>query len=50
MRKEGFELGISKPQVGQKNIGDEIHETFEQIVIDVEDMHQGSVIEELGPR
>ena len=50
MRREGFELAISKPQVVQKNFGDEIHEPFEQIVIDVEDMHQGSVIEELGPR
>ena len=50
MRREGFELAISKPQVVQKNVGDEIHEPFEQIVIDVEDMHQGSVIEELGPR
>ena len=50
MRREGFELAISKPQVVQKNFGDEIHEPFEQIVIDVEDIHQGSVIEELGPR
>ena len=50
MRREGFELAISKPQVVQKNVEDEIHEPFEQIVIDVEDMHQGSVIEELGPR
>ena len=50
MRREGFELAISKPQVIQKEVGDEIHEPFEQIVIDVEDIHQGSVIEELGPR
>ena len=50
MRREGFELAISKPQVIQKEVGDEIHEPFEQIVIDVEDTHQGSVIEELGPR
>ena len=50
MRREGFELAISKPQVIQKNVGDEIHEPFEQIVIDVEDVHQGSVIEELGSR
>jgi GTP-binding protein len=50
MRREGFELAISKPQVIQKEVGDEIHEPYEQIVIDVEDMHQGSVIEELGPR
>jgi GTP-binding protein len=50
MRREGFELAISKPQVIQKEVGDEIHEPFEQIVIDVENIHQGSVIEELGPR
>ena len=50
MRREGFEIAISKPQVIQKEVGDEIHEPYEQIVIDVEDVHQGSVIEELGPR
>ncbi len=50
MRREGFELAISKPQVIQKEVGNEIHEPYEQIVIDVEDIHQGSVIEELGPR
>ena len=50
MRREGFELAISKPQVVQKKVEDEIHEPFEQIVIDVEEIHQGSVIEELGPR
>jgi GTP-binding protein len=50
MRREGFELAISKPQVIQKNVGEEIHEPYEQIVIDVEEIHQGSVMEELGPR
>ena len=50
MRREGFELGISKPQVIQKEVDGEIHEPFEQIVIDVEEMHQGSVMEELGSR
>ena len=50
MRREGFELAISKPQVVQKEIDGEIHEPFEQIVIDVEETHQGAVIEELGPR
>ena len=50
MRREGFELGISKPQVIQKEVNGEIHEPFEQIVIDVEEMHQGSIMEELGPR
>ena len=50
MRREGFELAISKPQVVQKEVDGEIHEPYEQIVIDVEEMHQGAVIEELGPR
>jgi len=50
MRREGFEIAISKPQVIQKEIDGEIHEPFEQIVIDVEEIHQGSVMEELGPR
>ena len=50
MRREGFELAISKPQVVQKEVNGEIHEPYEQIVIDVEEIHQGAVIEELGPR
>ena len=50
MRREGFELAISKPKVIQKDVSGEIHEPFEQIVIDVEEIHQGAVMEELGPR
>ncbi|MDG2093166.1 MAG: translational GTPase TypA, partial [SAR86 cluster bacterium] len=50
MRREGFELAISKPQVIQKEVNGEIHEPYEQIVIDVEEIHQGAVMEELGPR
>ncbi|MDC3302061.1 translational GTPase TypA [Gammaproteobacteria bacterium] len=50
MRREGFELAISKPQVVQKEVEGEIHEPYEQIVIDVEEIHQGAVMEELGPR
>ena len=50
MRREGYEMGISKPQVVQKEVDGKIHEPFEQIVIDVEEMHQGAVMEELGPR
>lgn len=50
MRREGFELGVSRPEVIQKTVGDEIHEPYEQVVIDVEDQHQGSVMEELGLR
>ena len=50
MRREGFELGVSRPEVIQKDVDGEIHEPFEQVVIDIEDQHQGAVMEELGLR
>ena len=50
MRREGFELGISKPEVIQKEVNGDILEPFEQIIIDIEDIHQGAIMEELGPR
>ncbi|OMH39226.1 translational GTPase TypA [Motiliproteus sp. MSK22-1] len=50
MRREGFELGVSRPEVIQKEVDGEIQEPFEQLMIDVEDRHQGSIIEELGNR
>tara|TARA_B100000579_G_C22822456_1_gene851379 strand:+ start:132 stop:1916 length:1785 start_codon:yes stop_codon:yes gene_type:complete len=50
MRREDYELGVSKPEVIQKEVNGEIHEPFEQIVIDIEDQHQGSVMEEMGQR
>ena len=50
MRREGFELGVSRPEVVQKIVDGEVHEPFEQVVIDVEEHHQGAVMEELGLR
>ncbi len=50
MRREGFEMGVSRPEVVTKEINGEIQEPFEQVVIDVEDQHQGAVMEELGMR
>lgn len=50
MRREGFELGVSRPEVIQKEVDGEIHEPYEQLVIDVEEAHQGSIMEELGLR
>lgn len=50
MRREGFELGVSRPEVIQREVDGEIHEPFEQVVIDVEEEHQGSVMEEFGLR
>ena len=50
MRREGFEIGVSRPEVVQKIEDGNILEPFEQVVIDVEDQHQGSVMEGLGMR
>jgi len=50
MRREGFEMGVSRPEVVQKIEDGQVLEPFEQVVIDVEDQHQGSVMEELGMR
>ncbi|TDG15612.1 translational GTPase TypA [Seongchinamella unica] len=50
MRREGFELGVSRPEVIQKEIDGVMQEPFEQLVIDCEDEHQGSLMEELGLR
>ena len=50
MRREGYELGVSRPEVIQKVVDGEIHEPYEQVVIDVEEHHQGKVMEELGLR
>ena len=50
MRREGFELGVSRPEVIQKEIDGEIQEPYEQVVIDVEEEHKGSIMEELGLR
>ncbi|WP_101758896.1 translational GTPase TypA [Oceanicoccus sp. KOV_DT_Chl] len=50
MRREGYELGVSRPEVIQREVDGEIQEPYEQVVIDVEDQHQGSIMEELGLR
>jgi GTP-binding protein len=50
MRREGFEMGVSRPEVVQKIVDGKVYEPFEQVVIDVEEQHQGSVMEELGMR
>ena len=50
MRREGFELGVSRPEVIQKEIDGELCEPYESLVIDCEEAHQGGVMEELGLR
>jgi len=50
MRREGFELGVSRPEVIVKTIDGVIHEPFEQVTVDIESAHQGTVMERLGER
>ena len=50
MRREGFELGVSRPEVIMKEIDGELHEPYENLTIDVEEQHQGSIMEKLGSR
>ena len=50
MRREGFELGVSRPEVIQKVIDGQLSEPYEMLVIDCEESHQGGVMEELGLR
>jgi GTP-binding protein len=50
MRREGFELAVSRPQVILKEVNGEMHEPYETLVVDIDERHQGGVIEELGFR
>ncbi|TJY15662.1 translational GTPase TypA [Staphylococcus chromogenes] len=50
MRREGFELQVSKPQVILKDIDGELHEPFERVQAEVPEEYAGSVIESLGQR
>lgn len=50
MRREGFELGVSRPEVIIKEIDGEKCEPFEFVTIEVEATHQGTIMEKLGER
>ena len=50
MRREGFELAVSRPEVIIKEIDGQLMEPIEQLVVDVEEVHQGGVMEKLGIR
>ncbi len=50
MRREGFELAVSRPEVIIKEIDGQPMEPIEQLVVDIEDQHQGGVMEKLGTR
>ncbi len=50
MRREGYELGVSRPQVIFKEVNGEKQEPYEQLTVDIEEQHQGTVMERLGER
>ena len=50
MRREGFELGVSRPEVIVKEVDGVLQEPYEQLTVDVEEVHQGNVMEKLGMR
>jgi GTP-binding protein len=50
MRREGFELAISRPRVVTKEVDGEIHEPWETLVVDLPEESQGAIMEKLGER
>jgi len=50
MRREGYELAVSRPQVLTRVVDGEVHEPYEALTVDVEDTNQGAVMEALGSR
>ncbi len=50
MRREGYELAVSRPEVIVREIDGEPREPYEQLTVDVEEQHQGTIMEKLGER
>ena len=50
MRREGYELAVSRPEVIVREVNGEWEEPYEQLTVDVEEQHQGPVMEKLGER
>jgi GTP-binding protein len=50
MRREGYELAVSRPEVIVREIDGELQEPWEQLVVDMEEAYQGGVMERLGTR
>ncbi|MEW6611674.1 MAG: translational GTPase TypA [Pseudomonadota bacterium] len=50
MRREGFELAVSRPRVIFKEVDGEKQEPYEILTVDVEEQHQGAIMEKLGLR
>ena len=50
MRREGYELAVSRPRVVTREVDGVVQEPYENLTVDVEDAHQGAVMQELGGR
>lgn len=50
MRREGYELAVSRPEVIFREVDGEVCEPYEQLTVDVEEEHQGGIMEALGSR
>jgi GTP-binding protein len=50
MRREDFELAVSRPEVIFREVDGEVCEPYEQLTVDVEEIHQGAIMEALGSR
>lgn len=50
MRREGYELSVSTPQVILHEVDGVMQEPYEQLVVDVEETHQGAIMQQLGER
>ncbi|MBO7006295.1 MAG: translational GTPase TypA, partial [Pseudomonadales bacterium] len=50
MRREGYELAVGRPEVIFHEVDGQLEEPFENLMIDIDDEHQGSIMEELGQR
>ncbi len=50
MRREGYELAVSRPEVIMKEVDGELQEPYEMVTLDIDEQHQGAVMEKLGMR
>jgi GTP-binding protein len=50
MRREGFEIAVSRPEVIERMVDGELQEPYETVTIDVEEQHQGTIMEKMGIR
>jgi GTP-binding protein len=50
MRREGYELAVSRPRVRKREVDGEIREPWESVVLDLEEQYQGAVMQAMGER